>query len=135
MEAEADTTSAVQVKNLDRQVVFDGTPLDHTNLILRERKAGGREADEEKLHRLEAIRRLLTTVEAIHAVSWLWPADLLSIADSGADNAKPNKKTSTAETPLTLALPIRGRGARGRGVALASLFRFVDLCWVLDAIS
>lgn len=74
---------------------------------------------------MEVIRRLLMSVGAIHAVSWLWPSGVLSIADEGADDARPAKKTSTVGTRLALALPILRRKAVTRGFVLSPMFRLV----------
>lgn len=74
VDAGADTTSVVHFKTHLEGGVLSETPLETTNHILRERKAGGVGADEEEMLRLDAVRRLLMRVEAIRAVSWLWPS-------------------------------------------------------------
>ncbi len=51
------------------------TPLATASRMLREKKINGKDATEDQLHRLEGVRRLLLRVEAVHAVSFLWPVD------------------------------------------------------------
>eukprot|EP00903_Cladosiphon_okamuranus_P015974 g14754.t1 len=92
-------------------------------------ECGGREANEEELFRVEAIRRLLMSVDAIHAASRPQPPTELpaiaagaSIIDGGADDARCTKKAPTAGAPLSLTLPILRRGARQRDVLLPPLF-------------
>lgn len=65
--AGADTTSAVQVTDQQGKMVSKDTRFVFMNRsrCLREKKAGRREADEEDLLRLEAVRRLLMSVEAM----------------------------------------------------------------------
>ena len=98
---------------------FDDTPLAATTRILNLKRVGGTGATQEQLHKLEGIRRLLLRVEAVHAVSWLWP-DSTAFVDRAVEGKYKTKKVSI---PVTLTLPIlRRRAARPR-VLLAALFR------------
>ena len=115
VDAGANTTSVEALKR---------DPLDHLRHVLRLEEST-EEADGAQLNWLKAIRRLLMSVEAIHAVSWLWPSDNISIADNDVHNARGAEGTWTVGTPLTLVLPILRRRARQRGVILAPLFRLV----------
>ena len=99
------------------------TPVSHDLFPPRE-LLSGRDVTEEELHRLEAIRRLLLRVDAIRAVSWLWPSAVPYIAGSPAELAGRNKKTSP--TSLTAMLPMLRRRIRRRGVLQSALFRYVE---------
>ena len=121
VDAGADTTSAVRLTGDGGRVMLNGTPLALTSTMLRERKIGGQDATQEQLHRLEGVHRLLLRVEAVHAVSLLWPVDISSIVDVMEDAARTRK----ISTSVILVLPtLRRRAARPR-VLLASLFRLV----------
>lgn len=111
VDAGADTTSAVRLTG------WNGTPLAFAAVFLRVKKRGGENATEDQLQQLEAVRRLLLQVEAIHAVSWLWPSALPLI---GAENAR---RTPGTFTPLRAMLPILRRRARRSGVLLAAFSR------------
>ena len=67
MDAGADTTAAVRVTT--KGVTSTFTPLAHAGYFLGARRVGGKDALESQVHSLEAIRRLLMRVEAVHAVS------------------------------------------------------------------
>ena len=133
----ADASSVVRVlSGLAGDVFVDDTPLGLAELCLRRKDVGGREATEEQLIKLEAIRRLLTRAAAVHAVSWLWFKDAAAAAAAAAPAlqvAKGKAKTatttaaasaSTTGSPLTTMLPLLRRRSR-RGVLLAPLFRYV----------
>ena len=124
VDAGADTRSAVQVTQ-EGEVIFEGTPLGLTNRCLG--MANDKEdVDEARLNRLEAIRRLLMGVEAVHAVSWLWPSDdAPPIADGGAGGGRQAEESPTAGRSLSVALPIRRRRGGERGVMWAPTFRCV----------
>lgn len=120
----ATTTSAVRLTNAEGKLFFNDTPLAYTNFKIREEKnrerIHGKRATESQLHSLEAIRRLLLRVEAVHAVSWLWASDVPSIthaASGGKGEAK------TISTPLTSMLPVLRRRMRRPRVLFAALFR------------
>ncbi len=116
VDAGADTTSASSVTDREGRVVR-GTPLVFTTRMLREKKVAGKDATEEQLHRLERIRRLLLRVEAVHAVSWLWPSELPFVARTA------ESRGTTASTPLRKMLPLLRRRAISRGVPSATLSR------------
>lgn len=125
--AGANTTLPFRVSNTPKGLVVSGeTPLGATNRSLRAHKSGGKDAADEQLHRLEGIRRLLLRVEAVHAVSWLWPEDAL-IVGRPPMRSETGKSTST---PLRMMVPALRRRARRHGVLLRSLFRSVVLCSV-----
>lgn len=78
--------------------------------------ASDQPATEEYLHRLEAIRRLLLRVEAVHAVSWLWPSDAPFVGRAAGNGPEP------PSPPLRLMLlPILRRRTKGRGGLAATL--------------
>lgn len=128
----ADTTSAVRVAK-GSQVFFKGTPLAYATTLIRQQKAesGGKDTTEEQRGRLEGVRRLLLQVEAVHAVSWLWPS-----AAHAVDGASRSKRIST---PLRMMLPRQKPGTRR--VLVVTLFRYgatltacswhCCICWVL----
>ena len=66
-DAGADTTAAVRVTT--KGVTSTFTPLAHASYFLGAGRVGGKDALESQVHSLEAIRRLLMRVEAVHAVS------------------------------------------------------------------
>ena len=83
------------------------TPLELTTSMLREKKVAGKDATEEHLHKLEGIRRLLLRVEAVHAVSFLWPVDVPFMF--GTTEGK--SKAMATSIPLRV-MPISRRRAR-----------------------
>ena len=115
--AEADTSSAVRRMYIGGEVEFNGTLLTLAHHMLREKKVDGKAATEDQLNRLEGIRRLLLQVEAVHAVSWIWP-----IVDTDTEGTS---RKVTASTPLRRMLPIFRRRAERPRVLLAALFRWV----------
>lgn len=120
VDAGADTASAVRLGGpAGKGVVFNDTPLAFAEFFLRVKKRGGADATEEQLQQLEAVRRLLLRVEAIHAMSWLWPG-----ASSLVGAAEDGRRTTEASAPLSAVLPILRRRARRRGVLLAALSRW-----------
>lgn len=99
VDAGADTAYAF--RDLDRgEIDVSETPLALINRFIRENNVwAGEEATEEQLHGLEAVRRLLMRVEAVHAVSWLWHTDApiaQRIEHDGTSNAE------TVSTPLRI---------------------------------
>ena len=120
MDAGAHTTSAVRIVDSAGGRVFDGTPMALTTRSLREKKTGRTKATEEQLHRLDAIQRLLVRVEAVHAVSWLWPYRVPCIVRAAVES---ESGTKVAPAPLTLMLPMLRRRARRPRVLLAALLR------------
>lgn len=101
--------------------VRDETPMMLTNRylagkILKEQPAGA-----EAMLRLEAVRRLLLRVDAIRAVSWLWPSDFPRIDRAAAKQSSDGttRSKSTARKPVHI---VRHRERVRRGI-LATLFR------------
>ena len=123
VDAGADTTSAVHLTDNHGEVkLLNVRPLALVSSMLREKKMGGKDATEEQLHRLEGIRRLLLRVEAVYAVSFLWPVDVPSVICTTAEGTGRTVATSTL---LKMMLPILKRRARRPRVLLAALFRLV----------
>lgn len=134
LNAGADATSAVRLMpppgrmtgSPANQIMFD-TTLEFTAELVRCKVAGdGTPATDEQLHRLEAVRRLLLQVEAVHAVSWLWASDDLSTTHGAEVATSRSEATPTTGTPLGMMLPILRRRAQRRGVVLAALTRCVE---------
>ncbi|CAB1113190.1 unnamed protein product [Ectocarpus sp. CCAP 1310/34] len=123
VEAGADTTSPVAVRNQLGGDDVSITPLGLTMNPVRDKvKVVGRgPASPEQLHKLEAIRRLLLRVEAVHAVSWLWPSDISTITRAAA---RGTDRTTAISTAVTLPMLVTRRRARGRKVPLAALLRY-----------
>ncbi|CAM9622563.1 unnamed protein product [Ectocarpus fasciculatus] len=125
VEAGADTTTELRRTNSGGVVLFSCTPLELTVHILQEKKVDGSYLSEQRLWRLERIRRLLLQVEAVHAESWLWPS-----GGSDTDGRRPNNAAEVATTTNAAAapklgsvLPILRRRARRPGVVWAALCR------------
>ena len=129
----ADTASAVRTTDKEGKVNFYGTPLAYANRCLRLKGVRGiKDAREEQLHRLEAVRRLLMQVEAAHAVSWLWVTESPPISCGSGDPIRTARKTPANDgAQLTMMLPILRR--RRRGVLLAPLLRWERCvrCWLM----
>ncbi|CAN0398891.1 unnamed protein product [Ectocarpus sp. 8 AP-2014] len=92
-----------------------------TLLLLRD--LGTEPLTEEQLNDLEAIRRLLLRVEAVHAVSWLWSSDISNYTYSTAQGTDRTTSKSTAGTPLVLTMRQWAR-SREREVPLAAPMRW-----------
>ena len=120
----ADTTSGVRIAtDAQGRAVFHDTPLALTTFFLHTKKSGvGKDAAEEQLQSLRATRRLLLRVEAVRAVSWLWPSDPPSVVPAAAEGARGG---STAFGQLATMLPISRRRARRPRVFLGALCRLV----------
>ena len=126
-------------KGPDGVVLQEVTPLQCANmLVIREkvcvdqalREPGGPAAAETRRNSLEAIRRLLSRVQAVPAVSWLWPRGGVpsSAARSGAsDEGSAGAETASAP-PLTAMLPTLRRRPTGRALTPAVLSRWVGVC-------
>lgn len=123
VDAGAHTTSPIPIACWVRGVHVQtrGTPRAVTDFFLREKVILGQPATDEQLHRLEAIRRLLLQVAAIHAVSWLWSIGIPFIAHA----AERSGMARVASPPLTGMLPILRRRIGRRGVLMSALFRWV----------
>lgn len=114
VDAGADT-SVLRLKSAG--VCQNITPLAYVTQHLREKNVRGVDLTEAQLCSLEAVRRLLLRVEAVHAASWLWRSDVPSIAHTN----KTVRVSSAGSAQLGLMLPILRR--RRRGQLLAPLFR------------
>ena len=118
VDAGADATSFIALREPTELggFWFRGTPLGLATHFLSDgfRLEG---VSDEQVNRLKAAHRLLTRVEAVHAVSWLWPSDAPS-SPRGVCTAS----SATAAT-LTTTLPVLRRRARRPRLVLASLFR------------
>eukprot|EP00752_Nemacystus_decipiens_P011398 g10124.t1 len=127
IDAGADTTSSLQMPGLDLrgwEEVIRSTPLDFAEQYISEKAANDKQLTEEELRGLEAVRRVLMQVDAIHAVSWLWHAPP-SVLGRGTESLGRSKTTPpVAGTPIVVMLPLMRRRAARRGMALQALFRF-----------
>lgn len=103
-------------------MIFDDSPMNYIARVVREQRISGQDATEEQMHRLEAMRRLLLRVMAVHAVSWLWPSHVSSSAGCAVDGLSGTKTASQSTQPAPM-LPIMRRRAARRSVALPALFR------------
>lgn len=118
IDAGANTTSNVRLTNPRDGVYFDGKPLDiATTLLLLKQVGGGTDATEEQLLQLEGVRRLLLTVEAVHATSWLWQNDIPSIV-------RCTRTTIATPTTSRRKLPLLRRNTGARRELLMALFRW-----------
>ncbi|CAN0288597.1 unnamed protein product [Ectocarpus sp. 6 AP-2014] len=121
VDAGADATSPVQVMNFKGGVTFNDTPLAFTKYHLRKKiVADGKPATKEHLQRLEAICRLLLRVDAVHAVSWLWPSGAPFIGRATETDPEPPLPA------LKLMLPILKRRTKRRCGLVATLLRWVE---------
>lgn len=128
IEAGANTTSPVRATIAPGGKSYNYTPLAFANGCLREKKVGGKDATEDQLRKLESVRRLLLTVDAVHAISWLWHSEAAAVHRKFSDKyaSKTSVRPTTPQPPkLALTLPILRRRARRRGMILAPLFRWV----------
>ncbi len=121
VDAGADTSWAVRLTDKKGRVKFNDTPLALTELYLRQKKICGKDATEAQLKNLEAIRRLLLRVEAVHAASWRWHNEIPPAVHSTTED---KTKTKIASAPLVAMLPILRRRATRRDVVLAALDRW-----------
>lgn len=122
LDAGADENVAVPAADKQGLVFFKGTPLALTIRNLRKKECRGVPATEEQLHRLEAVRRMLIQVEAVRALSWLWPGFLPRVICAPGKTAGGGATSSEAQD-LTLAMTVRaGTEARHRAI-LRTLFR------------
>lgn len=138
LDAGADSSSTVRVVNDRGGVFFNDTPLNLANCCIREKTVVGgyhslktgrhtTDATEEMLHALQAVRRLLLRVEAVHAVSWLWPNDIPSIAHTPEGTSRSN----TVSTPLRMMMPLMRRRARRPRVLLARVLLAALFRWAI----
>ncbi len=126
VDAGVDTTLAVRTTNTEGEVVFNGTPLAIVSSMLRAKVVGGKQgATKGQFHKLERIRRLLSRVEAVHAISLLWPVDIPPMIGATEKGIPTASRRVAASTPLTRMLPILRRRAKRPAVVLAALSRWV----------
>lgn len=119
IDAGADTEACASVPGM---VYSRGTPLIFVITLLHMKKIKGEPATEQQLRALEAVRRLLLRVGAVHAVSWLWAIDdAPRIARRAVAEGATREQAPSA--PLARMLPTLRRRAGNRGVLLADLFR------------
>lgn len=116
IDAGADVRHSVRIKDVMGRVVFNDTPLVFTTRRIHEKKTGLKEATLEQVHGLEGIRRLLLRVEAVYAVSWLWPSAAAPSIGHIAEGKSGAKPTGTV-------LPVLVQRTRRRSVLLAPLLR------------
>ena len=129
IDAGADTSSAVKINTpMDTAGGMRYTPVAWTRLHLEVLKTvNGRPATEKELDMLRAVRRLLLRVEAVRAVSWLWPDGVPYVARAAAKGSSAVNNTSAPLTaaPLMATLPVLRERARRRGVLLGAQSRLV----------
>lgn len=150
VDAGADTTSPVRVLRARGGVGFHDTPLAYAARLLRERKRAGEEEDatEEQLSRARAVHHLLLRMEAVRALSWVWPVAVdappppppaaagvaRGAAEGGGEGGEgPSNDNETASSTLLTATTTTTKAslrrmlpvlkARKRGVLLAALLR------------
>ena len=120
LDAGADTTLIVPFTFDKGRARFEGTLLALATRRLREKDFWGKDSAQEQQHRLERIRLLLLRVEAVRAVSFLWPLrDILPVMYDVEGTVR-NKKRST---PITLMLSMLRRRAARPSVLLTALLR------------
>ncbi len=124
IDAGADATSSVRLVDRAWRVLYDDTPLGFATRMLREKKVGADDARKDQLHQLEAIRRLLLRVEAVHAVSWLWTNDVASDNPGALVRGAKRKAQKTTSTAVAMMLPILRQRARRRVPLMATILRF-----------
>lgn len=121
LDAGAETASTLRVTDPMGKPFYSGTPLSWATRCLHEKVLDGEEATKEQLRSLEAIRRLLLRVEAVHTVSWRWRNEAPTVArPAGRACGDPAVSGTLAAT-----LPLMKRRARRRGVLLAAMSRWV----------
>lgn len=127
----ADTTSSVLIRNNWGVPVGCGPPMKLVTDTVRNRTLGGRQATEDDLNRLEAARRLLLRVDAVHATSWLWPVNVGAMDRRSPEvAARGAGASSTDASPLMAPQPaLRRRAARDGRVMFAPLFRYFVCSW------
>ena len=125
IDAGADTSLKGPIGDSFGRTVLSITPLAVVVRTLAEKvDMDGAAVTEDHLQRVEAIRRLLLRVEAVRAVSWLWPGDGVGpCVPRPAPQTGARRTAARTPTPLARMLPILRRRAARRGVVLASMFR------------
>eukprot|EP00752_Nemacystus_decipiens_P018242 g16370.t1 len=128
LDAGADAASFVDLREpmASGGLVFRGTPLTLATAMQTAENVRREGCTEEQLNKLEAARRLLMRVEAVHAVSWLWPRDHPA-PDPRAAAGGGASTTSATETALKMTLPALRRRARRPRLIVAPMFRYSAL--------
>lgn len=119
VDAGADVMSTIRLTDDSGEVIFNDTPLAFVSYS-RLQLVVDNDAPDERMQRLEATRRLLLQVDAIHAISCLWPGGIPARAHA----AKRSRWPSTSPS-LTVMLPIIRRRASKPGALLVALYRYV----------
>ncbi|CAM9292407.1 unnamed protein product, partial [Ectocarpus sp. 4 AP-2014] len=120
LDAGADTTSTVTMADVQGFGLMAYTPMEIAmRRIHRKKVEGNEDISDEQVRSVEAIRCLLLEVEAVRAISWLWPGNNPSVAHAAAEGTG---RTSRARRPLML--PLLMRRTKPRRVLLAPLLRF-----------
>lgn len=128
VDAGADTASVVRVTNNAGVAKFAGTPLAFAIRSLRGKSVRGQAATEEQVNGLKGVCRLLARLDAVRAISWLWPNDAPVVDRTAEGRAK-----MMPSPPTRMLLILRRRNAdAARRVLLANLFRWVVLFWARD---
>lgn len=118
-----DTAAPIRVALTPGGTVYEDTLLlDHANRRLREKKTGGKDATQEQLNGLEGVRRLLMQVEAVHAVSRLWSAEIPFSGRGAAAHVARKSKPLLSPSVINTLPTLRRRTAR-HGVLLGPVFR------------
>ncbi|CAM9523436.1 unnamed protein product [Scytosiphon promiscuus] len=123
IDAGADTTSALPPPNMEGEVENFCTPLTFVTRSLREKKVLGEAASKEHPYALEAMRRMLLQVEAVHAVSWLWNGGA-SFTSRVAEDCRSTKTSSITGKPLK-SMSTTWKSCRARNVLFAAAFRYL----------
>eukprot|EP00752_Nemacystus_decipiens_P005121 g4646.t1 len=118
-DAGADTASCVLLTDIRGMVFFHDTPLAFTNRFLARKNPGGEPTGtEDELRSLEASRRVLLRLEAVHATSWLWK----SCSPSAAHAAGEGTTGSPVAQVASMLSILRQRTRRSR-LLLAAMLR------------
>ncbi|CAM9576425.1 unnamed protein product, partial [Ectocarpus fasciculatus] len=97
------------------------SPLSQCIRSIRSKSCQGLPATEEQLNRLEAARRLLLRVEAIHAVSWLWWSNTPCIAPAAEEVVA---ACGTLSSPSKARVLISWRRTGARRVLMPASLRY-----------
>lgn len=119
-DAGADMASPVRLTDKAGMVFFNDTAMAFVHHFLTNKDIHGKPTiTDDELHSLEASRRVLLRLEAVHAVSWLWTSCAPSVAYAAAEDT-----TGSQMTPMASMLPVLSRRTRRPRVLLAAMFRW-----------
>ncbi|CBJ48675.1 EsV-1-199 [Ectocarpus siliculosus] len=121
----ADTKSTVLVTRSGEWTTSRDTPLGFATRSLRQNKVGGKNATEEQLRSLKAIHRLLSQIEAVHAVSWLWRSSDTPIGHAVGAASSRMKPTTAGPTLKRMSTVLRTTVGK-RGVVLRAVYRAAE---------